>query len=73
MPTFGRKSDPRRKEKVMDAREGTSRQIGGDDAITTRIGAVALPLAVLVLVVAARFVQFHSREHGGVFGSRYYR
>jgi hypothetical protein len=30
-------------------------------------------LAVLVLVVAARFVQFHTREYGGVFGSRYYR
>ena len=28
---------------------------------------------VLVLVVAARFVHFHTREHGGVFGSRYYR
>src|SRR5215212_4653 len=28
-------------------------------------------LAVLVLVVAARFVQFHTRELGGVFGSRY--
>jgi len=39
----------------MDARQGTSRQIGGDDAITTRIGAVALPLAVLVLVVAEYF------------------
>ena len=30
-------------------------------------------LAVLVLVVAARFVHFHTREHGGVFGSRFYR
>jgi hypothetical protein len=30
-------------------------------------------LAVLVLVVAARFVHFHTREHGGIFGSRYYR
>jgi hypothetical protein len=57
----------------MYAREGTGRQIGVDDAITTRIGAVALPLAVLVLVVTARFVHFHTREHGGVFGSRYYR
>jgi hypothetical protein len=36
----------------MDAREGTVRQVGGDDAITTRIGAVALPLAIPVLVVA---------------------
>jgi hypothetical protein len=30
-------------------------------------------LAVLVLVVAARLVHFHTREHGGVFSSRYYR
>src|SRR5215211_6072108 len=36
----------------MDAREGTVRQVGGDDAITTKIGAVALPLAIPVLVVA---------------------
>src|SRR5215211_3768377 len=36
----------------MDAREGTVRQAGGDDAITTRIGALALPLAIPVLVVA---------------------
>jgi hypothetical protein len=39
----------------MDAPEGTGRQLGGNDAITTRIGAVALPLAVLVLVVAEYF------------------
>jgi hypothetical protein len=24
-------------------------------------------------VIAARFLQFHAQEHGGVFGSRYYR
>src|SRR5215210_7607714 len=36
----------------MDARGDTVRQVGGDDAITTRIGAVALPLAIPVLVVA---------------------
>jgi hypothetical protein len=35
----------------MDAREGTVRQVGGDDAITTKIGAVALPLGILMLVV----------------------
>jgi hypothetical protein len=39
----------------MDAREGSVRQVGGDDAITTRIGAVALPLAIPVLVVAELF------------------
>jgi hypothetical protein len=39
----------------MDAPEGTRRQLGGNDAITTRIGAVALPFAVLVLVVAEYF------------------
>lgn len=36
----------------MDAREDTTRQVGGDDAITTRIGAVMLPLAVPILVLA---------------------
>ena len=36
----------------MDAREGSVRQGGGDDAITTRLGAAALPLGVVVLVVA---------------------
>ncbi len=35
----------------MDAREATARQVGGDDAITTRIGAAMLPLGVVVLVV----------------------
>ena len=39
----------------MDAREPTARQVGGDDAITTRIGAVALPLGIVVLVVAEIF------------------
>ena len=29
----------------MDARESTDRQVGGDDALTIRVGAVALPLA----------------------------
>ena len=39
----------------MDAREGASRQVGGDDAITTRIGAVALPLGVIVIAVSEYF------------------
>ena len=39
----------------MDEREDTGRQLGGDDAITTRIGALALPLAIPVLVVAEYF------------------
>jgi hypothetical protein len=39
----------------MDAREGTVPKVGGDDAITTRLGAVALPLGVIVLVVAEVF------------------
>ena len=34
----------------MDAR--TDRQLGGDAAITTRIGAVALPLGVIVIAIA---------------------
>jgi hypothetical protein len=37
----------------MDAREASgSRQVGADDAITARIGAVALPLAIIVFVVS---------------------
>jgi hypothetical protein len=36
----------------MDAREVTGRQVGGDDAITTRLGAVALPLGILLIVVS---------------------
>jgi hypothetical protein len=39
----------------MDAREGTGRQLGGDDAITTRLGAVALPLGVIVIGIAEHF------------------
>ena len=37
----------------MDAREAPGgRQVGGDDAITTRIGAVALPLGIILFVVS---------------------
>jgi hypothetical protein len=39
----------------MDTLEGSVRQVGGDDAITTRIGALALPFAIPVLVVAELF------------------
>jgi len=53
--TWGFGSDLRREEKAMDAREGASRQVGGDDAITTRLGAVALPLGVIVIAVSEYF------------------
>jgi hypothetical protein len=52
---WGFGSDPRREEKAMDKREGASRQVGGDDAITTRLGAVALPLGVIVIAVSEYF------------------
>jgi len=39
----------------MDALEANGQQVGGDDAITTRIGALALPLAIPVLGVAEYF------------------
>ena len=40
----------------MDARDTMGRQrVGSDDAITTRLGAVALPLSVIVLMVAEHF------------------
>jgi hypothetical protein len=40
------------KDEAMEAREGTDRQVGGDDAITTRLGAAALPLGIIVLLVS---------------------
>src|SRR5215218_4213903 len=41
----------------MDGREEATgrQQLGGDDAITTKIGAVTLPLGVIVLVVSEYF------------------
>ncbi len=35
----------------MDAREGSVRRVGGDSVITSRLGAVALPLGIIMLVV----------------------
>ena len=39
----------------MDTREVTGRQVGGYDAITTRIGAVALPLDIILIAVSGYF------------------
>ena len=39
----------------MDAREAAVRQVGGDDAITTRIGAVALPLGIVLIAISEIF------------------
>src|SRR5215213_11992997 len=39
----------------MDAHEDTSRQVGGDDAITTKIGAVVLPLGVVLIAISEIF------------------
>jgi hypothetical protein len=39
----------------MDAREGAARQVGGDDASTTRMGAVALPIGVLLIAISEIF------------------
>ena len=40
----------------MDTREAAGWQkTGGDDAITTRLGAVALPLAIIVILVSELF------------------
>lgn len=39
----------------MDAREAAGRQVGRDGAITTRLGAAALPLGVVVLLVSEIF------------------
>src|SRR5215203_3719173 len=59
--TRGFGSGPRWKEEAMEAREASGRQVGGDTAITTRIGAVALPLGIIVLLVAEFF--HPQREH----------
>jgi hypothetical protein len=39
----------------MDAREAATRQVGGDDAITTRMGAVAMPLGIVLIAIAEIF------------------
>ena len=39
----------------MDSREDASRQLGGDDAITTRIGALALPIGVVLIAISEVF------------------
>ena len=39
----------------MDASEADYRQLGGDDAITTRIGAVALPIGVVLIAISEIF------------------
>jgi hypothetical protein len=43
------------KEAVMDAREGAVRSVGDHDAVTTRLGALALPLGIIVLAVSEVF------------------
>src|SRR5215212_4506088 len=45
----------RGREKTLVARKAPVRQVGGDDAITTRIGAAALSLGIEVLVIAEIF------------------
>ena len=39
----------------MAAYEATAQQVGGDNPITTRIGAAALPLAIIVIAVSEYF------------------
>jgi hypothetical protein len=39
----------------MDAREAAAGQVGGDDASTTRMGAVALPLGVVLIAISEIF------------------
>ena len=39
----------------MDEHKATSRQVGGDDPTTTRLGAVALPLGIIALSVSEFF------------------
>ncbi len=39
----------------MDARDAAGRQVGGDAAITTRVGAAALPLGVVLIAISEVF------------------
>jgi hypothetical protein len=39
----------------MDAREAAAGQVGGDDASTTRMGAVALPIGVVLIAISEIF------------------
>ena len=39
----------------MDARDAAARQVGGDDAITTRMGAMALPIGVVLIAISEVF------------------
>jgi hypothetical protein len=39
----------------MDAPDAAARQVGGDDAITTRMGAVALPIGVVLIAISEVF------------------
>jgi hypothetical protein len=39
----------------MDARDGAGRQVGGEAAITTRVGAAALPLGVVLIAISEVF------------------
>ncbi len=54
-PTWDLWPSHRGREKTLVARKAPVRQVGGDDAMATRIGAVVLPLGVVVLVVAEYF------------------
>lgn len=47
---------PEKEKMVMvDAHKSTGRKVGGGDAITTRLGAVALPLGILFIAVSEYF------------------
>ncbi len=45
----------RGKERVMDARGAATRQIGGNTASTTRMGAVALPIGIVLIAISEIF------------------
>jgi hypothetical protein len=54
-PKVGFETGSYGKDREMDAHEAATRQIGGDDAITTRMGAVILPLGVVLIVISEVF------------------
>jgi hypothetical protein len=67
--TQGFSESSRGKERAMDARDAAARQVGGDDGITTRMGAVALPIGVVLIAISEVFhpSRVHPMDFPAVF------
>jgi hypothetical protein len=51
----------------MEAREAVTRRVGGDDEITTRMGAVALPLGIVLIAEIFHLAREDSMDFPAVF------